>query len=97
MHYDIKAARHIEGYRVEISFEDGKKGVVDLQGYVKRGGLFSRFADLDYFRNFHINKELGALCWDGGLDIAPEVLYHEATGQPLPAWMKNEPEGKKAV
>lgn len=97
MRYDIKEARHIDGYKIEIGFEDGKKGIVDLQSYLKKGGLFSRFSDFEYFKNFHINKELGTLCWADGLDIAPEVLYHEATNQPLPAWMTDKPEDKKAV
>lgn len=95
MRYDIKEARHIEGYKIELHFEDGKKGVVDLQSYIKKGGLFSRFADIEYFKSFHINNELGALCWADGLDIAPEVLYHEATKQPLPEWMSSG--DKKAV
>ncbi|MCC6502222.1 MAG: DUF2442 domain-containing protein [Deltaproteobacteria bacterium] len=95
MRYDIKEARHINGYKIEVSFEDGKKGTVDLAGYIKKGGLFSRFSDFEYFKNFHVNKELGTLCWTDGLDIAPEVLYHEATKQPLPSWMSSEK--KKAI
>ena len=95
MRYDIKEARHIDGYKIEIGFEDGKNGIVDLQSYLKKGGMFSRFSDFEYFKNFHINKELCALCWADGLDIAPEVLYHEATKQPLPVWMSSG--DKKAV
>lgn len=87
MHYDIKEAQHIEDYKIKVSFEDGKKGIVDLESYIKKGGMFSRFFDLEYFKNFHVNKEMGVLCWPDGLDIAPETLYHEATKQPLPAWM----------
>lgn len=97
MHYDITEARHVEGYKIEVTFEDGKRGIADLKSYIEKGGVFSRFSDLEYFKDFHINKELGALCWRDGVDIAPEVLYHEATMQPLPAWMSNSPEGKKAV
>lgn len=97
MHYDIKEARHIEAYKIEVTFEDGKKGIADLKAYIEKGGVFSRFSDLEYFKDFHINKELGALCWPDGADIAPEVLYHEATKQPLPVWMSSDSEGKKAV
>lgn len=97
MYYDVKEARHIEGYRLEVTFENGKKGVADLEGYSKKGGLFSRFSDFEYFKRFHINEELGVLCWPDGLDIAPEVLYHEVTLEPLPAWMESAEAGKKAV
>jgi len=39
------------------------------------------------FKDFHINKELGILSWQDDVDIAPEALYHAATGEPLPEWM----------
>lgn len=99
MYCDIKEARYIEGYKLEIIFEDGKRGIVDLKEYVRKGGLFGRFSDLRYFKQFYINKELGALCWPDGLDIAPETLYHKATQSPLPEWMLPEAEemGKKAL
>ena len=45
---------------------------------------------MEYFKQVHINKELGALCWPDGVDVAPETLYSEATGEPLPAWMITE-------
>ncbi len=89
MYYDVVDARHIEGYKIELAFEDGRKGVVDLKDYAKKGGLFSRFEDMDYFRRFYVNGDLGALCWPDGLDIAPETLYHEATLKPLPSWVSS--------
>jgi hypothetical protein len=35
------------------------------------------------------------LCWPGGVDVAPETLYHEATGEPLPEWLVPGPIEKK--
>lgn len=90
MYYDVLEARHIEGYRLELTFENGRSGIIDLKDYTKKGGVFSRFADINYFRQFYVNKEIGTLCWPDGLDIAPETLYHEATGEPLPEWMRSE-------
>jgi hypothetical protein len=90
MYYDVLEARYIEEYKLELVFENGKKGVVDLSGYPQKGGVFSRLADIEYFKQFLVNKEIGTLCWPDGLDIAPETLYHEATGEPLPAWMRPE-------
>jgi len=34
-----------------------------------------------------VDPELGVLTWEGDLDIAPETLYADATGSPLPDWM----------
>lgn len=85
--YDLIEAKYADGYTLELTFENGKKGTVDFASYVKKGGVFERFSDIGYFKKFYINKELGVLCWPQGLDIAPETLYHEATKEPLPAWM----------
>jgi len=68
----------------------------DTKDYVDKGSVFSSFADIDYFKQLRVNRELGALCWPGDVDIAPEILYHEATEEPLSVWMDTK-EGLKAV
>ena len=88
--YDLVEAKYINEYTLELIFENSKKGTVDFSSYVKKGGVFGRFSDLSYFKSFSVNQELGVLCWPDGLDIAPETLYHKATGEPLPAWMTEE-------
>jgi len=84
---DVVDAKYVEGYVLELKFENGKKGTYDFSEYVKKGGVFARFSDLSYFKLFYVNKELGVLCWPDGQDVAPETLYHAATGAPLPVWM----------
>jgi len=44
-----------------------------------------------------VNEELGVLTWGDEIDIAPEVLYSEATGSPLPRWMIEEEEEKPSA
>jgi len=78
MWHDIMNFRKLGGYRLELEFDDGKRGVVDLQNYTGRGGVFSNFADKEYFDAVTLNKELGVLCWPGGVDIAPETIYEAA-------------------
>ena len=90
MYYEIITAKYIEGYRIELTFEDGNSGTVDFQKYVKKGGIFSKLQDLERFRDFQINKEMGTISWDDQIDIAPETLYSDATGAPLPDWMEPE-------
>lgn len=97
MYSSVLKVEHVEGYRLEITFENGKKGIVDFKDYAKLGGVFSRFSDIEYFKKFYINEEVGALCWPDELDIAPETLYHEATGEPLPEWMKADTGRKEAI
>ena len=87
MIHDVVEAKYQGGYLIELAFDNGRRGVVDFSGYVNRGGVFEQFKDIDFFRNFHINHELGVLQWGDSIDIAPETLYAEATGEPLPKWM----------
>ena len=91
MIHDVVKAEYLGNYRIEVCFDDGRHGVVDFAKYLDKGGVFARFRDLDFFRQFGINRELGVLTWgDGIIDVAPEVLYSEATGTPLPTWMDSE-------
>ena len=92
--HDVVSAVYKGGYRIELKFDDGRRGTVDFSKYLKREGVFERFRDLEFFRDFKINKELGVLTWGDEIDIAPETLYAEATGSPLPAWM-NPDRGEK--
>jgi hypothetical protein len=90
MIHDVISAIYRGEYKIEVTFDDGKKGVIDFAKYLKRGGVFERFKDMDFFRAFTINRELGILTWQDKLDIAPETLYAEATGTPLPSWAKKK-------
>jgi hypothetical protein len=88
MIHDIVSATYKKDYKIEIEFDDGKKGTIDFAKYLKKGGVFERFHDMDFFRRFEIHPELGVLTWQNEIDIAPETLYAEATGSPLPDWME---------
>jgi len=85
---DVIAATYIDGYRIQVTFEDGITGVVDFSRYLEKGGVFARFGDISFFRDFAINEEPGVLSWGDEIDIAPETLYAEATSSPLPDWME---------
>jgi len=84
MIHDVVSAVYRGGHKVEVTFDDGKKMVIDFVKYLQRGGVFERLKDTDFFRSFRINQELGILTWRDEIDIAPETLYAEATGRPLP-------------
>jgi hypothetical protein len=88
MNYDVVAASYKGGYRIEVTFDDGKSGVVDFSHYLDKGGVFDRFKDMAFFKTFKINEELGVLIWQDEIDIAPETLYAEATRTTLPSWIE---------
>ncbi len=86
MIHDAVSAVYKGGYKIEFTFDDGRGGTVDFSRYLRNGGVFERFKDIDFFRRFRINEELGVISWQDEIDIAPETLYSEATGSPLPEW-----------
>ena len=87
MYYDVKSAQYCDGYKIKIVFEDGRGGIVDFQTYLQKGGVFDRFRDINFFKNFYINEETGVLSWKDNVDIAPETIYSAATHSSLPKWV----------
>ena len=83
MYYEAKSVKYIRDYILEIVFVDGAKGVTDLSEYSKRGGVFSPFADIEFFKKVYINQDLGVLAWPGEIDIAPETIYEKVTGKTI--------------
>ena len=75
MLFDIINAKYIKDYEVELKFENGKKGIVDFNQFLEKGGIFKKLKDKKYFKKFYVNKELGTICWPDSQDIAPETLY----------------------
>jgi hypothetical protein len=80
MYWNVVSARYLDGYRLAVTFKDGKSGVVDLEKHLRGAAVFKRLLDVQAFRDFHINPDFGVICWGNDLDIAPETIYSEATG-----------------
>lgn len=86
---DIISAEYLNGYKIKVTFENKKTGIVDFSKYLKRGGVFEKFKNAEFFKSFQLDKEIGNLTWNKEIDIAPETLYSEAIHLPLPNWMEN--------
>ena len=66
---------------IRVRFRNGKSGVVDLKPLIQKGGVFAALNDIEAFKAFSIDQEWHVLSWqDGRIDIAPETVYEEATG-----------------
>jgi len=89
MYHDVTEMRILDGYKLQLTFDDGKSGVLDCKPFIDKGGVFSKLRDPEFFKSVQINSELGVLTWDDEIDIAPETVYSIATGSPLPEWMEN--------
>ena len=90
MYYEVVEFNYLGEYKIQLKFKNGKSGRIDFTEYLRKGGVFSRFSDIDFFKQVYINPEFGVLTWPGGIDIAPETIYSKATGEPLPEWIEIE-------
>ena len=82
MYFNIIEAVYIEDYKIQLSFSNGKSGMIDLAEYIMEGDIFEGIRALEKFKNFTL--EYGTLTWDNGeIDIAPETLYEKATGESI--------------
>jgi len=70
----ITKAEYVEGYKLQLWFEDGKSGVIDLVDQLW-GEVFEPLKDIEMFQNFQIDDELSTIVWPTGADLAPEYLY----------------------
>jgi hypothetical protein len=70
-------AKYVDGYRIEVTFNNGRKGVADFAD-VLRGPAFEKLKDEAEFRRFEVDKELETIVWANGADLAPEYVYFQA-------------------
>ena len=63
----------LDGYRLEISFDDGVRGVVSLSDRLF-GPVFEPLKDPSFFAQARVD-EFGAVTWPNGADLAPDALY----------------------
>lgn len=78
----VKAIEPASGYLVRIQFSNDVRRAVDLEPYL-HGPVFETIRrDLAAFHSMKV--EDGAIVWENGADIDPDVLYYGLK----PAWME---------
>ena len=85
MHF-VTNAEYISDFSVLLTFEDGSVKSVDLKGHLD-GEIFEALVDVEYFRGFQLNPELGTITWDNGADFCPDFLYEIGSDVEKPASM----------
>ena len=68
-------------YKVYVEFNDGTKGVIDFKKILEEDHIeiIRELLDKDKFRAVKIERH--TLCWDNGVDFAPEYLYEQVAVQ----------------
>jgi hypothetical protein len=66
-----------EDYKVYIEFNDGTVGIIDFYDKIKNDHrqIVRELLDLENFRT--VKTEFDTICWDNGVDFAPEYLYEQ--------------------
>jgi hypothetical protein len=75
----ISKVKVLQGYRLEVAFDDGVSGVVDLSDLVGKG-VFALWRDRHIFEQVRIGS-FGELVWGDQIDLCPDSLYLKATGK----------------
>jgi hypothetical protein len=71
--YRVRNVRASGGYRLDVEFEDGVRGRVDLSDRLF-GPVFEPLLDPEFFAQAGIG-EFGAICRPDGADLAPDALH----------------------
>ena len=77
--YTITKVRACDDYTLELTFDDGQSGFVDLSRYVGQG-VFEIWNDPQVFHSVRIGS-LGELVWGEDIDLCADALYLEVTGK----------------
>jgi hypothetical protein len=77
--HKIVSVEVLDGYRLNLTFDDGTRGLADLHQLVG-SGVFSLWNDYDAFRNVKIG-DCGELVWSDTVDLCPDSLYMQVTGK----------------
>jgi len=75
----ITKVKVLPGYRLELEFDDGVSGVVDLSDTVGKG-VFALWRNPLVFEQVRIGSS-GELAWSDRIDLCPDALYLRVTGK----------------
>lgn len=76
----ILFVKPVSRFAIEVGFDDGTQGIVDLSDIAGRG-VFSEWLKEGVFESVKITRS-GALEWPGELDLCPDSIYMRLTGKP---------------
>jgi hypothetical protein len=74
--YVIKAELR-EGYSIYIEFNDGLNGIIDFKDKITTDHreIIRELVDKNKFNKIKVERH--TLCWENGVDFAPEYLYDQ--------------------
>jgi Protein of unknown function (DUF2442) len=76
---EITQVNPLSGFRLQLWFNNGQCGVVDLSAFAGRG-VCAAWETPGVFEQVSVTDE-GALAWPGEIDFCPDALYLRMTAQ----------------
>ncbi len=76
MFLHVTDAKYLEDYKVEVFFDNGRKGVADLVNALE-GPVFEALRNKTEFAALTVDDELQTIVWPNGVDLAPEYLFFQ--------------------
>jgi hypothetical protein len=76
---EIIKAKALPAYKLDLQFDNGERGVVDLSEFVGRG-VCAAWEEPGVFEQVMITDD-GAVEWPGAIDFCPDALYLRMTGK----------------
>jgi hypothetical protein len=73
------AVKPLSGYRLWLRYADGTEGEVDLS-HLAGKGVFRLWDAPGAFEQVHIGEH-GQLVWNDNVELCPDALYLQLTGQ----------------
>ncbi len=77
--HKVLSVKVLEGYRLDLTFDDGTSGLADLHGLVG-SGVFALWNDYRAFQAVKIGDG-GELVWSDAVDLCPDAMYIQVTGK----------------
>ena len=70
-----------EAYKVFVEFNDGLNGIIDFYDILKddHRQIVRELLDSEIFET--VKTDMDTICWDNGVDFAPEYLYEQVKMQ----------------
>jgi hypothetical protein len=74
--YVIKAELR-EDYRIYVEFNDGLNGIIDFKDKINTDHreIIRELVDKNKFNKIRVERH--TVCWENGVDFAPEYLYEQ--------------------
>ncbi len=69
----------LQAYRLELTFDDGTSGTVDVS-HLAGKGVFACWSDPAVFAQVRVGSS-GELVWADQADLCPDALYLKVTGK----------------